>query len=381
MQCDLSHELKVRQVTDGPPLQKQWDTVSWGWADNSDLACKNLVTVAWAFGRLLQHCDSDILNFMDSIAAELSKKLHNNLLKDAFTPDDLADTVDAFGNVCNIYWADEVGSSKGQMPMRNVGALMDTIAVDVRHQLSNKHSMRAPFVPGNLVKLLTGYSRLQHISSASSSMLDAAAGFVVRRMNAGHLNSVTKLSDLSQLLQAYARLAHSTVVMPELLTAVSNQLRKQLASESERQTKLELSRQIQADSEGNSMIPLLGSSVEPLHLISILKAYRDLGYHPSQGLLIAAEPFLCCLHSLMPSGPALDLISLFGAFDWRPGDLVLQQTAISLLEDVAQADPEGLASITAGLVELCHLGYTIPDGQLQQMHGRKKQLMNQHISM
>ena len=97
------------------------------------------------------------------------------------------------------------------------------------------------------------------------------------------------------------------------------QLRKQLASESERQTKLELSRQIQADSEGNSMIPLLGSSVEPLHLISILKAYRDLGYHPSQGLLIAAEPFLCCLHSLMPSGPALDLISLFGAFDWRPG--------------------------------------------------------------
>lgn len=62
------------------------------------------------------------------------------------------------------------------------------------------------------------------------------------------------------------------------------------------------------------------------------------------------------------------------------GDLVLQQTAISLLEDVAQADPEGLASITAGLVELCHLGYTIPDAQLQQMHGRKKQLMNQHIS-
>lgn len=107
---------------------------------------------------------------------------------------------------------------------------MDTIAVDVRHQLSNKHSMRAPFVPGNLVKLLTGYSRLQHISSASSSMLDAAAGFVVRRMNAGHLNSVTKLSDLSQLLQAYARLAHSTVVMPELLTAVSNQVRPYLSA-------------------------------------------------------------------------------------------------------------------------------------------------------
>ena len=101
---------------------------------------------------------------------------------------------------------------------------MDTIAVDVRHQLSNKHSMRAPFVPSNLVKLLSSYARMQHISGPTSSMLDAAAGFVVRRMTAGHLNAVTKLSDLSQLLQAYAALKHSTVVMPELLTAASNQV-------------------------------------------------------------------------------------------------------------------------------------------------------------
>ena len=100
--------------------------------------------------------------------------------------------------------------------------------MDVRRQLSNKHSMRAPFVPANLVKLLTSYARLQHISGATSSMLDAAAGFVVRRMVAGHLNAVTKLSDLSQLLQAYAALKHSTVVMPELLTAASNQVRHAL---------------------------------------------------------------------------------------------------------------------------------------------------------
>ena len=55
-------------------------------------------------------------------------------------------------------------------------------------------------------------------------MLDAVAGFVVRRMAAGHLNAVTKPSDLAQLLQAYAALGHSTVVMPELLTAASNQV-------------------------------------------------------------------------------------------------------------------------------------------------------------
>lgn len=96
---DMSQHQAVDKNTDAPVVQRQWDTVSWGWADNSDMACKNLVTVAWAFGRLLQQCDDDMLRFIDSIAAELSKKLHNNLLKDAFTPDDLADTVDAFANV------------------------------------------------------------------------------------------------------------------------------------------------------------------------------------------------------------------------------------------------------------------------------------------
>ena len=92
---DMSHQPSSGK--DAAP--KQWDTVSWGWADNSNEACKDLVTVAWAFGRLMQECNSRPLQFVDDIAAELSKKLHNNLLRDAFTPDDLADVVDAFANV------------------------------------------------------------------------------------------------------------------------------------------------------------------------------------------------------------------------------------------------------------------------------------------
>ena len=83
-------------------VPRQWDTVSWGWADNSNEACKDLVTIAWAFGRLLQDCNARFIVFLDDIAAELSKKLHNNLLKDAFTPDDLADVVDAFANVRQV---------------------------------------------------------------------------------------------------------------------------------------------------------------------------------------------------------------------------------------------------------------------------------------
>ena len=73
--------------------------VTGGWADNSSEACKDLVAVAWAFGRLLRDCNSRQLHFIDGVAAELSRKIHNNLLKGAFTPDDLADTVDGFANV------------------------------------------------------------------------------------------------------------------------------------------------------------------------------------------------------------------------------------------------------------------------------------------
>ena len=97
-QYDLSQQPSSGKDT----APKQWDTVSWGWADNSNEACKDLVTIIWAFGRLLQKFSPHLLKFVDDIAAELSKKLHNNLLKEAFTPDDLADVVDAVANVREV---------------------------------------------------------------------------------------------------------------------------------------------------------------------------------------------------------------------------------------------------------------------------------------
>ena len=100
---------------------------------------------------------------------------------------------------------------------------------------------------------------------------------------------------------------------------VQLQLRKQLASESERQTEIELSKRADSELESAPMFPQWGASVEPLHLVSTLRAYRDLGFHPSQGLLTASEPFLCCLSEPLPLEPALDLVSLFRAFTWQPG--------------------------------------------------------------
>lgn len=97
------------------------------------------------------------------------------------------------------------------------------------------------------------------------------------------------------------------------------QLRRQLASESERQTEGELTKHSESDTNFTLGFPQQGSSVEPLHLVSTLRAYRDLGFHPSQGLLTAAEPFLSCLQQPLPLHSALDLTSLFRAFTWQPG--------------------------------------------------------------
>ena len=127
---DISQHQAVNENTEAPVVQRQWDTVSWGWADNSDMACMNLVTVAWAFGRLLEECDDDMLRFMDNIAAELSKKLHNNLLKDAFTPDDLADTVDAFANVHDTYReSNQALGNTSSVPTRYFTALLQAVCV------------------------------------------------------------------------------------------------------------------------------------------------------------------------------------------------------------------------------------------------------------
>jgi hypothetical protein len=49
------------------------ETTMWAYTENSDKACKDLVTIAWACGRLLQYEHQTTTAFMDTVAAELSK--------------------------------------------------------------------------------------------------------------------------------------------------------------------------------------------------------------------------------------------------------------------------------------------------------------------
>lgn len=67
-----------------------------------------------------------------------------------------------------------------------------------------------------------------------ATMLDALAGFVVKRIAARHLHAVARPRDILRLLRAYARLQHRSVAVPELVTALTGELKRQVASSYER---------------------------------------------------------------------------------------------------------------------------------------------------
>ena len=101
------------------------------------------------------------------------------------------------------------------------------------------------------------------------------------------------------------------------------QLRKQLASELERQSQLQLEAEAEAAQEAvrqqGSSLHYTPLALDPWQLVSILRAYESLGYHPSQGLLTATEPFLTAGCEAVPLQQALDLTSLFVSFHWQTG--------------------------------------------------------------
>ncbi len=56
-------------------------------------------------------------------------------------------------------------------------------------------------------------------------MLDAVGGYIVKRIRAQHLNAVSRPDHMAQVLSAYAALEHRSVIVPEILGALSSQVR------------------------------------------------------------------------------------------------------------------------------------------------------------
>ena len=126
------------------------------------------------------------------------------------------------------------------------------------------------------------------------------------------------------------------------------QLRKQLASELERHTQLQLEAEEAQDADGQQgSLDQTQLAVGPHQLVSILKAYESLGYHPSQGLLTATEPFLAAGCDPLPMQQAMDLASLFVSFHWQTGN------ARTLAEPVGMQNPMARMCSTIRLLMYC----------------------------
>lgn len=100
-----------------------------------------------------------------------------------------------------------------------------------------------------------------------------------------------------------------------------------MASEQERQSLLNSEAEDASYTQQQDPPEHMQLVLDPLPLIDVLKAYQSLGYHPSQGLLTAVEPFLTGQAEPLPLQQALDLITLFVTFHWQPG----QHSSIKLL--------------------------------------------------
>lgn len=59
----------------------------------------------------------------------------------------------------------------------------------------------------------------------SLRMFDAAAGWVVKRIRARHMHAPSSPQQLAAVASVFAQLQHKSVVVPELLNALSSQVR------------------------------------------------------------------------------------------------------------------------------------------------------------
>ena len=152
--------------------------------------------------------------------------------------------------------------------------LMNTVASEVRRQLANKHSARSAFVPRELARFLSSYSTLQLKTAPVASLFDACSGFVCSRIRSRHLNAVTRPQDIQNILDAYATQQHRSVAVPELLTAINEQLRRNAAQEMPTASK--------------SNAPNFHCSISML--TSILDSHKSLGYCPDALTLTSLLP-------------------------------------------------------------------------------------------
>ncbi|KAI7839806.1 hypothetical protein COHA_006604 [Chlorella ohadii] len=342
---------------------------------------RELSSLLFAYGRLLRRRTPEVQAYGAALLRELLQRWHTlPYVKSAFSSTDFADLAEACAALFGGNEQAEVIASSGsggasgpasgaagsqgppgQLPAE-VAEILDELAYEVRRQLANK-STRSPWTPRDL------------------------------RIRSRHLNCISRPADLTGLLEAYADLQHNSVVVPELLSAVDDQVRRGAAAAQEQEQQAlaaaaaaaaaasadpgaaapvaaadpvaaagatagavqppAASPQQQQEQQPAQPVPGRAEALSVAGVNSLLASHLRLGYAPS--------PLL--LHSLAPQirrqlavgactgAEAAGLLQLLAAVPLNPGDslvtLLLGQVVDTDAE--AQAAADGSSGAYAGL--------------------------------
>ena len=136
-----------------------------------------------------------------------------------------------------------------------------------------------------------------------ATMLDALAGFVVKRIDARHLHAVARPCDILRLLRGYALLKHRSVAVPELVAALTGELKRQVAASYER-----------GDTSGGR------GGLDVAYVASLLSTLVQLQQLPQDaGMLTAVVTASWGSIGAAPEGECVSLLRLLAALRHRPG--------------------------------------------------------------
>jgi hypothetical protein len=184
--------------------------------------------------------------------------------------------------------------------------------------LSNKHSDGGGFSPRELVALCCAFAAAKPPRPAAAGMLDAVAGFVARRVRAGHPDAMARPADFAALLDAFADAGHGSVAVPELLSAVGEQLRRAAARRAERTGMVAAAAAPDAGAAAQryDALALRGA-------VALLGAHLRLGFAPDALTLQALVPGVHAAVAGAAPTDAAALLELFAFLEFDPGTLTL----------------------------------------------------------
>ncbi|KAF5827205.1 hypothetical protein DUNSADRAFT_1143 [Dunaliella salina] len=192
----------------------------------------DLTSILWGYAALLQmasHTDEAEPSsssgstpiseagsaLVDALAAEMAARMLHSARGRGLQPADLAD----------LAWA--LNACGRRSPQ--VTSLAEAVAAEVFFQISDRHSLKAPFTAPEVIKVVMALSQLGIKTKPIGAALDAVAGHVVKRLRIRHVSAIDKPDDILALLTAYADAEHSSVVVPELVAATAGQLISDIA--------------------------------------------------------------------------------------------------------------------------------------------------------